>query len=181
MGEREIAKIWALYEKGEPAFVNYPAKYTLKSDKERVDEAKALNEVKASAPSKTYAKEVTKVIAHTMLAEKVEPEVIDTINDEIDSAEFVTSDPATLKIALEAGCVDAVTASNAFGFDGEKVVPLAQAEHAERLKRINEAQAAGNPAARGNPDGDPKGKAGAKTEKDATQKTPDLNNPSTGN
>ena len=173
-GEREIAKIWAQYEKAEAAYVNYPAKYTLKSDRERVEEAKALDQVKASAPSNTFTKEIGKVIAHTMLAEKVEPATLDKINAEIDSAEYVTSDPNTLKIALEGGCVDAVTASNAFGFDGKKVVPLAQAEHAERLKRINESQS--NPAARGNPDADPEGGAAAKKEK---QKTPDLmENPS---
>lgn len=178
-GENEIAKIWALYEKAEPAFVQYPAKYKLKSDADRVIECKALNEIKGAAPSKTFAKEVTKVIADTMLGEKVEPIILDKIHKEIDAADYVTSDPEVLKTALEAGCVDAVTASNAFGFDGKTVVPIAQKEHAERLKRINDAQAEGNPAARGNPDADPKGKAGAKGEKDATQKNTDIkDNPS---
>jgi hypothetical protein len=165
-GEREVAKIWALYENNaEPAFVNYPSKFTLKTDAQRVDECKALDEIKASAPSKSYGKEVAKVIATTMLGEKVHPDKLKKIHDEIDKAEYATSDRETLKVAVEAGLVDAVTASNAMGFDGEKVVPKAQEEHAERLKRINDAQAANNPAARGVPDASAGGQKDAKVEK----------------
>lgn len=152
-GEREIAKIWALYENAEPAFVNYPSKFSLKTDQQRVDECESLDKIKSAAPSRTYTKEVTKVIATTMLGEKIHPEVLVKIFKEIDEAEFTTSDPKTLEIAVQNGLVDAVTASDAFGFDGEKVVPLAQKEHAERLKRIAESQSTDNPAARGNPDG----------------------------
>lgn len=151
-GENEIAKIWSKYENAEPAFVQYPAKYTLKTDQQRVDQSKALNEVKGAAPSKTFAKEVTKVIAHVMLDDKIQPEILDKIEEEIDAAEYTTSDPATLKIAMESGVVDAVTASDAFGFNGKKTVPIAQKEHAERLAVIAKSQADANPAARGVPD-----------------------------
>ena len=164
-GEREISKIWALYENVEPAFVNYPSKYTLKTDQQRVDECESLDKIKASAPSRTFTKEVTKVIATTMLGEKIHPDKLEEIFKEIDAAEYTTSDPNTIKIALEAGCVDAETGSDALGFIGAKVVPLAQKEHAERLKRINDAQAANNPAARGVPDASGGGKQDAKVEK----------------
>jgi len=172
--EREIAKIWAIYESGESATITYPAKYSLKSDGQRIDEAKALDEVKASAPSRTFAKEVGKQIVHVMLADKVPPEKIAKINTEIDDAEYISSDPTLIQTASELGMVDAVTGSNALGFNGEKVVPKAQEEHAKRLALIAESQASG--AARGNPDAAPiQGKdAAAKAEKTASQKTPDL-------
>lgn len=168
-GEREIAKIWALYENAEPATIKYPEKYTLKSDAQRLDEAGKLNEVKMSAPSRTFSKEVGKRIARVMLSDKVTDETLVKIDKEIDAADFITSDPDALKIAMEGGIVDAVTASNAFGFDGEKVVPKAQEEHAKRLALIAESQAKG--AARGNPDAAPTqgADAQAKGEKTASQ------------
>lgn len=167
--EREIAKIWALYDGGEPATIKYPTKYTLKSDEQRLNEASKLNEVKTTAPSKTFAKEVGKRIAHTMLADKVPQETLDAIEKEIDAAEFISSDPDLIKTASELGMVDAVTGSNALGFNGDKVVPKAQEEHAKRLALIAESQAKG--AARGNPDAAPvQGKdASAKAEKTASQ------------
>ena len=163
--EREVAKIWGLYENQEPAFVNYPSKFSLKTDAQRVEECESLDKIKASAPSKTYGKEVAKVIATTMLGEKVHPDILVKIHAEIDKAEYATSDRETITKAVEAGLCDAVTGSTALGFNGEKVVPQAQKEHAERLKRINDAQAANNPAARGVPDASGGGGKDAKVEK----------------
>lgn len=172
-GEREIAKIWGLYENSEPAKIKYPTKYTLKSDEQRLNEAEKLDEVKTSVPSKTFAKEVTKRIAHTMLADKIPVEILDKIEKEIDAAEYISSDPELIKIASELGMCDAVTGSNAMGFNGEKVVPKAQEEHAKRLAIIAESQAKG--AARGDPDNAPiQGKEqSAKDEKTASQKIKD--------
>ncbi len=154
--EREIAKVWAQYENSDPATINYPEKYTLKSDAERIAQATALNEVKMAAPSLSAQKEIAKQIAHIMLVDKVPRETLEKIFAEIDAAEYVSSDPEMIQIASELGMVDAVTGSNALGFNGKKIVPLAQKEHAERLKVINDAQAAGKPdAARGVPDNGP--------------------------
>lgn len=150
--EREIAKIWASYENGDPATVAYPTKYTLKSDQDRIDQAKALNEVKSSAPSRLFAKEVGKQIVEVMLADKIPIETIEKIKIEIDKAAYISSDPELIKVASELGMVDATTGSNALGFEGEKVVPKAQEEHAKRLKEISDAQSKENPAARGVPD-----------------------------
>lgn len=144
-GEREIAKLWAMYEGGTAAEVNYPEKYTLKSDAQRIEEAKALDEVKTSAPSKTFAKAVTKQIAHVMLRDRISDAEMDTIITEIDAAEFISSDPELIKAASELGMVDQVTGSNALGFNGAKVVPIAQKEHTERLAEIAKSQATGAP------------------------------------
>lgn len=151
--EREIAKIWGLYENSDPANIKYPTKYTLKSDQQRLDEAKGLDDVKTSAPSRTFAKEVGKRIAHVMLEDKVDPEVLVKIDKEIDDAEYISSDPKLIQIASELGMVDATTGSDALGFDGEKVVPTAQKEHANRLALIAASQSQG--AARGVPDQSP--------------------------
>lgn len=171
--EREIAKIWELYENGDVATVKYPTKYSLKTDEQRLNEAQKLNDIKSAAPSKTFAKEVTKEMARVMLGDKIPNDTLTKIQNEIDSAEYISSDPDLIKTASELGMVDAVTGSTALGFNGEKVVPKAQEEHAKRLALIAESQAKG--AARGNPDGAPiQGKdASAKAEKDTSQKDKD--------
>lgn len=165
--EREIAKIWGLYENKGPATVNYPKKYTLKSDAQRLEEAGSLNEIKVAIPSKKGAKEVAKQIADVILIDKVTDEVLDAVKAEIDAAEYISSDPLMIQIASELGMVDAETGSNALGFNGKKVVPIAQKEHTERLAEIAKSQAAANPSARGTPDKGPiQGrKQQAKTEK----------------
>lgn len=150
--EREIAKIWAEYEGGEPANIKYPIKYTLKSDKDRVEEATALDKLKLSAPSKTYSKEVAKQVVQVMLADKVPTETIEKINQEIDEANYTTGDPNTINIAMQNGLADAKTASDALGFDGATAVPLAQKEHAARLALVQASQSPNNAAARGNDD-----------------------------
>jgi hypothetical protein len=174
--EREIGKIWALYENQKPPTIKYPDKYSLKTDEQRNKEAEQLDKVKVSVPSRTFSKEIGKQIARVMLSDKAPNDVLDKIDKEIENTEFLTSDPEIIKIASELGMVDAVTGSNALGFNGEKVVPKAQEEHAKRLALIAESQS----AARGNPDGAPiQGKdASAKGEKDKSQSSD--NNPDPG-
>ncbi len=153
--ENEIAKVWAMYEGTDAAVVNYPETYRLKSDGERVDEATKLDGIKSSVPSRTFAKEVGKQITTVMLKDKVDDDVIDIINAEIDAAKYVSSDPNLIQIASELGMVDAETGSDALGFIGKEVVPKAQKEHADRLAEIAKSQAGPPGAARGNPDGGP--------------------------
>lgn len=148
--ENQIATFWAMYENVEPAQVKYPEKYKLKSDAEKIEEAKALGEVKTSVPSRTFNREVSKRISRVMLRDSVTLETIETIDKEIDSAAYTSSDPNLIKIAADAGMVDQVTGSDALGFDGKKVVPIAKEEHTKRLAEIAASQATG--AARGVPD-----------------------------
>lgn len=155
--ENQIAEFWALYENTTPAQVKYPEKYSLKSDAQKLEEAKALGEVKTSVPSRTFSREVSKRISRVMLRDGVTLETIEKIDNEIDAASYLSSEPELIKIASELGMVDAVTGSDALGFDGKKVVPIAQEEHTKRLAEIAKSQAAG--AARGVPDQGPlKGK-----------------------
>jgi hypothetical protein len=165
--EREIAKIWALYEGGESASIKYPEKYSLKTDEQRNKEAEQLNKVKVSVPSRTFSKEVSKEISRVMLSDKIKNETIDKIEKEIEASEYISSDPELIKIASQLGMLDAVTGSNALGFDGAKVVPKAQEEHAKRLALIAQSQASG--AARGNPDASTNQDSSAKDEKIKSQ------------
>ena len=166
--DQEIAKVWAMYEAAEPATVIYPTKYSLKTDEQRQKEAENLDGLKTSVSSITYAKCIQKRLAHTLLDESETPETLQKIENEIDSAEYTASTPEDIAKDLEGGLVSAVTASKARGYNGEKEVPIAQREHAERLAVIAESQAAAS-AARGVPDGSPVQGDPAKDEKTLSQ------------
>lgn len=142
-GERQIAKIWNLYTatKADTNII-YPTSYSLKSDQQRIDETNKLKELQSAVPSKTFQKVVAKKVVCTLFEGELTHEVIDIINNEIDQANYVTSDPKTIQIAVELGLVQAKTASDALGFDGEEEVPIAQKEHADRIATIAQAQSA---------------------------------------
>jgi hypothetical protein len=171
--ERQVAQIWAAYvgKQDKIATIKYPRKYSLKTDKDRRDEAKEYSDLVPKIPSKIGKKEITKVLVRALLEQKVSDKVLSDIDKEIDAADYVASDAKDIQIDVEAGLVSAETASNARGYDGKKEVPVAQKEHADRLARIAASQSVG--AANGVPDasGDP-GLA-AKLQKDKSQKNKD--------
>jgi len=155
--EREVSKIWSEFEgTSEVAHIKYPDNYQLRTDKDRRREAKELEELKDGTPSPTYKKEICKQIARVTLGPKLPPEVIEAIENEIDSSVVVETDSETVRSDLEAGLVSNDTASKIRGYpEGES--KQAAIDHAERLARIAAAQSAeGNQrmAARGVPDGD---------------------------
>lgn len=175
--EREIAKIWAMYEGSEVDKLNiaYPTTYSLKTDAERIEEAKELKPLQGAAPSHTFAKEVAKLITRKLLEGKVNADTLNNIFKEIDDAKYATSDIELIIKSIEAGICDAETGSNAAGFD-PATVEKAQKERVQRLADIAIAQSKGQGAAaskaRGNPDGIPD----AKDEKTSSQ-NPDKNLP----
>lgn len=150
LGETKVASYWNEYlgNKVEDATISYPTDYSLKTDLDRLEEAKKLKELKSAAPSKTYAKWISKKIAHTQLEGRVPKEDLDKIDSEIDSADYLTSDIKDLQIAHQEGFVTADTCSQAMGFaPGE--AKKAEVEHAERLARIAISQSEGMGAAAG--------------------------------
>jgi hypothetical protein len=158
-GENQIAQIWAGYLNSEAALVHYPRSYSLKSEDERRAEAKSDAELLATVPSRSYQKEISKKIAHTMLAHMVSPETLDTIMSEIDDAKYMSGVAQDIKTDLDSGLVTEETASQARGY-AEGEVAKARTQHAERLARIQKAQSPqpgslNNPGARGNPDANP--------------------------
>jgi hypothetical protein len=155
--ERRVADFWSSYENTQPsaraiAVVKYPDRYSLKADKDRIEEAASLTELIQQTPSKTARKELWKTITTILLGGRVSVDTMDTIGTEIDQSPFTTSDPEMIIQAVESGLVGEETASLALGFTkGE--VEKARKDHADRIARIQIAQSSGDngekPGARG--------------------------------
>ena len=163
--ERKIAEFWATYEerivaRRRIATIKYPDRYSLKTDKDRIDEATSLSKLMSSVPGQTVKREISKSITQALLGGKVGVETIAKINSEIDESAYTTSDPQTILQAVEAGICGEKTGSMALGFSETEHIQ-AKKDHAERAARVAQAQASvkgsnnsmgGDPAARGVPD-----------------------------
>lgn len=177
--ERKVAQFWDAYESKGEATVKYPETYEIRSPMEKQAEAQALQKVVVSVPSGTFQKAVAKRIARLTVGGMVSIEQMNKIEKEVDNADGYTTDPELLAKDVEIGLCDLETASLLRGYP-EGTVKKAADDHAERLARIAESQAAANPgqnaAARGVPDqaGNPAGggsqekKASLDTSKDST-------------
>lgn len=136
-GENHLAQYWAKYEGADAAKVSYPTDYSLKTDGDRIKDANDLIELKTAVPSPTFAKEVSKKIARTMFDGRATPEKLKEMENDIETAEFTTSDPQTLATAHQEGAITAVMMAKALGFKNpEKLAAAAQAEQADRLATI---------------------------------------------
>jgi hypothetical protein len=133
-----------------------------------------------TVPGKQVKKELSKNIVTALLAGKINTATIDKIFDEIDNANYTTSDPDIIMRAHESGLAGGETASTALGFD-DKEWGKAKQDHIERVQAIAEAQAPKEPngtgdgteggmAARGVEDLDPDPESGKK-ERDAASDT----------
>jgi len=148
--ERRIAQIWMLYEGAkQEVTIAYPKRYSLKSDEEKRKEAEELKKLMHDTPSLTYKKEIIKRIATVTLGDKITADKLSIIFKEIESATILDTDPDVIQKDVEVGLVDLETASLARGYPSG-VVEIAKKDHAERLARINAAQA--NMGTRDNPD-----------------------------
>lgn len=174
--EKQIAKIWAEYEdtnRPNPATVSYPARYTLKSDDERMDEAKQQLDLIERLPGRELKKEVSIRIVDTLLSDRIPRERIEAIKSEIRRADYVLSDRETVELALERGLTDDRTGAMALGFNPD-LVPQAREDRAERVKLTLEAQTSPDdtperPAARGAPDLDPDPNSGEDEKEEADE------------
>ena len=166
-GERQLASYFSEYENvDEIAMINYPERYSLKSDQERIDEAKSLYDILLKIPSKSAQKAMTKLMVKKLLEARMPGEELNKIFSEIDKAKYITSDPNIIQNDWEKGFISTNTASKARGYDSKTEVPQAMEDHANRIKRI---QAAQSPIDDLNSDP----KANAKLEKKQSQ-DPDL-------
>lgn len=138
--ERNIAYIWGLYESyNKEVTITYPKRYSIKSDNERIEEAKNLKDILHSVPSDTFRRLIVKQIATIVLGTKVSSEELKKIHNEIMEAKVIDVDPEILSKLNELGAIDLVNLAKSYGIPSEWV-ELAKIEHAERLARINEAQ-----------------------------------------
>lgn len=150
--ERDICKIWCAYENCKEEYqITYPRKYSIKSDKEILEEAKDKEEIMVKVPSLTYQKEMAKDIAQTTVGYKISPDTMEQIEKEIDESPIVVVDPLILAKDAEAGLVGTEFASKMRGYP-EGQVEEAKKDHADKLARISQYQNNGgvkNPEARG--------------------------------
>jgi hypothetical protein len=167
VGERDFAEIWASYEGGEPATVNYPENWDIRTDEDRRKEAEELRESAIQIPSPTYKKAVAKRTVTLVMGNRVSDEDLAKMQKEIDDADFTIIDPGIIEKDVEQGILSAEDAAKAKNYP-EGTVQKAQAEHAERLARIKEAQA--GPEARGVADEDGETDSG-KIEKEQSRQT----------
>ena len=160
-GEREIARIWSLYEGHDPKDLRivYPKNYSIMTEEERQAEAERLGKIGPTIPSVTFKKTIAKRQAQIVVGHLVTNEQLEKIINEIEAADVVTTDPDVIAQDFEKGFVSLDTASQARGYaKGE--VEKAKKDHAERLARIAAAQSpvptdiVDRPAARGVPDAD---------------------------
>lgn len=154
-GEREISDLWASYMNAEPATIQYPRRYSLKSETERREEIKQLLDVQAKIPSLLFQQSIAKRVVTTLLGDKLSATEFKTILDDIDQAQIFVTDPEIVLKYLETSIVSPELISTALGFPkGE--VEKAEKAHARRLARLAIAQTEGAAAARGVADaGDP--------------------------
>ncbi len=139
-GEREVGIIWSAYEgsKDVPT-VKYPARYNLRSDADRRNEAKELKDLMESVPSLTYQKELAKDIATVVVGHRSSNEDLEKMYSEINDAEVIVTDSETIRSDHEAGFISTELASKVRGYpQGE--VEQAKKDHAERAARIAAAQ-----------------------------------------
>jgi len=135
IGERNIAKIWAKYDSAEPAEITYPKRYSLKSDKDILDEIKQLEERSSAVPSETYKREVGKMIAATLLTGRVTEHVLDTILAEIDSATILVTNPDIVFHAAKEGIMSNKDAAKTLGIP-EESVEQAKIDRTEREDQV---------------------------------------------
>jgi hypothetical protein len=176
--EQKIAEFWAMYEADAPALVSYPARYILKQDVERIEEATQMARLIDRIPSKSARKSLAKQIVLTMLAGKESSRTVDAMLSEIDRAGYTSGVVQEVIQAHSAGLVSDMTASDALGYDGEEEVEQARQDKAERATITlmaqtslagQSGQAAVAAGARGVPEIDPDEKS-AKKEKEQAKK-----------
>ena len=175
--ERKIADHWSSYEGNnnrDTTVVKYPEQYSMKSQRDRIEEADKLTDLMFSIPGKTVKKELAKDAVTALLHGRIPIDKMAAIYSEIDAAKYSTSDPKVIELAKEQMLASDITLSDALGFDGKTEIPKAQKDHEDRIERIQKAQTdadGSDPAARGNPDLSANAQAGKEERKAASDTT----------
>jgi len=189
--EKKISQMWAEYESvnsPRSATIHYPDRYVLKSDEERILEAQERLKLVEKLPGQQIKRDVSKQIILGLLGGIIPQDELEKLNKEIDSIDYILSDPNTILQAHKAGLVDDITASEALGFEAKKVVEQAREDRAERIAltlaaqtpQDNGASEEGGGAAPGNP-GAKSRNSGVGATNPASRGAPELDtNPNSG-
>lgn len=174
--ERIIARFFTSFEStDQKTQVVYPTQYSLRSDKDRREEAKELYDLIERTASLTARKSLMKKGLRVLLEEDTDANLFSTMLGEVDEAEVLGAVPEDLRKDAELGLVDLETASKARLYP-KGSVKKAKKDHAERIARIQIAQTSAtmNADARGIPDlADSKGGATAEKEEASNPDTDD--------
>jgi hypothetical protein len=155
-GERQIARLWALYENKQPATVIYPKRYSLKSDDDQQKEVDWLIKVRNSVVSLEGKRQITKRIAYITLGNTISDADLQKIFKEIDKAPAIFDDFASLILAVKTSLVSNKVAAESESYP-EGDLAIAQEDAKKRIEMIQAAQTPKNggkpvnPAARGLP------------------------------
>lgn len=178
-GEQQIAEHWASFEgEGKRVKVTYPKTYSLKSEKDRREEADELDKLSDKVPSDTFRREVKVKMSRILMGGDLTDERLAKIEKEIRDADVTTSDSNIILSSHKAGLVGDKTAAVALGFKEEEI-EQAKKDRAERIKLTMEAQGGEGGAARGVPELD-KGKPDGSGEKDGKAKRGQEDNTNVG-
>lgn len=139
-GERQVGWFWSMWEGSkELPTIKYPKKFQIQSDKDARDDAEELAKQRDRIPSKTFQRQINKMIVDKLVSTSTTDDVIDTINKEIDDAPNAISNFDKVASDVEHGLVSDATASILSGYpEGE--ADKAATDHANRLARIAAAQ-----------------------------------------
>ena len=141
-GESQLAAHWAAYEKTDPARVDYPVNYQIKSDAERFEEVQTLNSLAKAVPSQTWRKEMNKKIIFSMFSGRIGSEVLNKMLDDVEKAELQILDRDVIQQDLENGLVTREYVSVGVGYP-EDQAKKAKLEHMERVAAIAATQTKG--------------------------------------
>ncbi len=155
--EHRIAEMWATYEnykKPVIATIGYPRRYILKSDLERIEEAKALIAVVDDIPCELARKQMAKQIVDLLFVGVVDSDALSEMHAEIDKNGYTSANLERIRLALENNLVSKDTASRSMGYkEGEVEKAKEDQEHDAEITVLAQTKAAaaapGQPALAG--------------------------------
>jgi hypothetical protein len=177
--EQAIARYWAMYENVKSpnvAKVAYPKRYILKSDEERLDEAKSLLDIIDRVPGRKAKKTIAMSVVDLLLGERVNTEKLAAIMAEIEAAGYTTSAVTDVLADHTAGLVSDELASEARGYpkgqveQARKDLAKRHALTAMAQSKPDENGELKNPASRGVPELDPDRNSGSKEQAEGKEK-----------
>jgi len=170
-GEREVIRLWGMYENvTEPGTVTYPKIYQLKSDADRLKEAKEKVEIAATVNSQTYKREIAKDVVFITLGHKLSPETAEKIAKELDNSSVPLADAEVILSAKEQALMGDEFAAQLLGIPAGEAKKGAD-DHTARLVRIQIAQSEGDNNDATDPDA--QSRKGRKTQSQDPNTNPD--------
>jgi len=138
--ETKIAEYWSMYEgKSDIAVIIYPEAPEITDPVDVQTEIVNLLLLIDKTPQISFKKALLKKIARLKLAVDTSPDVLIKIYSEIDASEIIIGDPLNVMNDVNTGLLSLESACLARGYPKDEAEKAAD-DHAERLKRIQDAQ-----------------------------------------